>query len=201
MSKRKPEPVSGEGPFERIASTAVRLMYSQGYAGTSINQVIDESESHKASFYRYFQTKEDLGKEYLERQGKDFREGWERLMERSATPEEFVRRWMALLKKQVKSGKYFGCPLARFMGSLDKPERDLAERSSSVLGSWISCLENYFEKNKRASFLPPNFDSRKKAELFLKLFQGNSQFYVMTHDPKYFNELEEEMLSALKKVL
>ena len=118
-------------------------------------------------------------------------------MERSQTPEEFVHRWMALLKKQVKSGKYFGCPLARFMGSLDKPEPDLAERSSSVLESWTSCLENYFEKNKKALILPTNFDSRKKAELFLKLFQGNSQFYVMTHDPKYFNELEEEMLSNL----
>ncbi|PJZ48387.1 TetR/AcrR family transcriptional regulator [Leptospira saintgironsiae] len=201
MSKRKPELGQPEGPFERIASTAVRLMYSQGYAGTSINQVIDESESHKASFYRYFQTKEDLGKEYLERQGRDFQVGWERLMERSETPEEFVHRWMALLKKQVKSGKYFGCPLARFMGSLDKPEPDLAERSSTVLGSWISCLENYFEKNKKALTLPADFDSRKKAELFLKLFQGNSQFYVMTHDPKYFNELEEEMLSELKSII
>ncbi|MEI7012192.1 TetR/AcrR family transcriptional regulator [Leptospira licerasiae] len=199
MSKRKQESASGEGPFERIASTAVRLMYSQGYAGTSINQVIDESESHKASFYRYFPTKEDLGKEYLERQGRDFQVGWERLMERSETPQEFVHRWMALLKKQVKSGKYFGCPLARFMGSLDKLEPDLAARSSNVLESWTSCLENYFERSKKVSALPTNFDSRKKAELFLKLFQGNSQFYVMTHDPKYFNELEEEMLSELKR--
>ncbi|TGL61490.1 TetR/AcrR family transcriptional regulator [Leptospira sarikeiensis] len=201
MSKRKPENHQSEGPFERIASTAVRLMYSQGYAGTSINQVIDESESHKASFYRYFQTKEDLGKEYIDRQGRDFREAWERLMERSENPTEFIHRWMALLKKQVKSGKYFGCPLARFMGSLDRPDIEWARQSSDVLESWISCLENYFNKSKKEFLLPQNFNSRSKAELFLKLFQGNSQFYVMTHDPKYFIELEEEMLSQLKNIL
>ncbi|TGK07850.1 TetR/AcrR family transcriptional regulator [Leptospira semungkisensis] len=198
MKKKKPELAKPEGPYERIAETAVRLMYAQGYAGTSINQVIDESSSHKASFYRYFQTKEDLGREYIKRQGQDFREVWERLMEKSKSPEEFIGRWMALLKKQVKMEKYFGCPLARFMGSLDRPDPDWAKLSSDVLGSWISCLENYFEANKENSLLPASFPSRRKAELFLKLFQGNSQFYVMTHDPSYFQELEEEMMRELR---
>ncbi len=194
MKKGKAE-LKPEGPYQRISNTAIRLIYSQGYAGTSVNQVIDESDSHKASFYRYFQTKEDLGKEYLNRQGKDFQQSWEKLMNTSDSPPEFIKRWLALLKKQVKVGKYFGCPLARFMGSLDHPDADWAKQSSAVLESWISCLENYFEKNKQEGNLSASFDSRKKAELFLKLFQGNSQFYVMTLNPKYFYDLEEEMLS------
>lgn len=198
MKKKKAVVGREIGPLQRISDAAVRLMYEQGYAGTSINQVIEESDSHKASFYRYFQTKEDLGKEYLERQGGDFKRGWERLMEKSDDPSEFVRRWLALLNKQVKIGKYFGCPLARFMGSLERPDAEWAKRSSLVLESWISCLEHYFEKCKEGKLLPESFPTRKKAELFMKLFQGNSQFYVMTQDAKYFEAMQEEMLSELR---
>ncbi|PJZ69416.1 TetR family transcriptional regulator [Leptospira perolatii] len=174
-------------------------MYSQGYAGTSINQVIDESSSHKASFYRYFQTKEELGFEYLKQQGDDFRNSWIRLMNSSETPQEFVRRWMALLRKQTKSGKFFGCPLARFMSSLDQPDVELANRSASVLESWLECLSDYFASCKQKGLVPDYFNPRKKAELFMKLFQGNSQLYMITHNRKYFEEMETEMLGELER--
>ncbi|PJZ67592.1 TetR/AcrR family transcriptional regulator [Leptospira wolffii] len=198
--KKKSAELPKDGPYKRLSDTAVRLIYEQGYSGTSVNQVIEESESHKASFYRYFQTKDDLGKEYLERQGKDFQNGWERLMEKSESPQEFIRRWMALLKKQVKMGRYFGCPLARFMGSLDQPDEDWADRSSNVLESWIFCLETYFDRNKSEHILPEDFPSRKKAELIMKLFQGNSQLYMMTRNPKYFDDMQEEMLSTIANI-
>ncbi|TGL49411.1 TetR/AcrR family transcriptional regulator [Leptospira wolffii] len=198
--KKKSAELPKDGPYKRLSDTAVRLIYEQGYSGTSVNQVIEESESHKASFYRYFQTKDDLGKEYLERQGKDFQNGWERLMEKSESPQEFIHRWMALLKKQVKMGRYFGCPLARFMGSLDQPDEDWADRSANVLESWIFCLETYFDRNKSEHILPEDFPSRKKAELIMKLFQGNSQLYIMTHNPKYFDDMQEEMLSTIGNI-
>ncbi|TGK06446.1 TetR/AcrR family transcriptional regulator [Leptospira fletcheri] len=185
------------GPYDRLVQTAIRLIYTQGYATTSVNQVIDESESHKASFYRYFQTKEDLGKKYLEVQATEFQNGWERLMDRSSGPTEFVERWMALLGKQVRAKKYFGCPLARFMGSVEGQNPEWSKQASAVLESWIHCLELYFENCKTKGILSEDFSSRKKAERFMKLFQGNSQFYMMTGDPKFFRELREEMISEL----
>jgi len=38
----------------------------------------------------------------------------------------------------------------------------------------------------------------KKAERFLKLFQRNSQFYIMTGDTRYFYEMKQEMLDELE---
>lgn len=195
--KKKDLIVNHEGPYERLLGTAVRLIYSQGYAGTSVNQVIGESDSHKASFYRYFQTKEDLGKEYLKIQAANFQNSWERLMSRSANPVEFINRWMALLNKQVRAKKYFGCPLARFMGSLDQPDQVWTNQSAEILESWIHCLEIYFEENKSKGLLPQTFPARKKAERLMKLFQGNSQFYMITGNSKFFKELEEEMIGEL----
>ncbi|EQA36654.1 transcriptional regulator, TetR family [Leptospira inadai serovar Lyme str. 10] len=197
MEKRKVPIANHEGPYERLVGTAIRLIYSQGYAGTSVNQVIGESDSHKASFYRYFQTKEDLGREYLKIQATNFRNSWERLMARSATPVEFINRWMALLNKQVREKKYFGCPLARFMGSLDQPDQAWVNQGAEVLESWIHCLETYFEENITRGLLPRTFPARKKAERLMKLFQANSQFYMITGNSKFFKELQEEMIGEL----
>lgn len=172
-------------------------MYSQGYANTSVNQVIDEASTHKASFYRYFETKEDLGKKVLKEQGDDFRNGWQRLMDKSSTPQEFIERWVALLLKQVRSGNFFGCPLSRFMGSVDSKESGWTDLSQEVLSSWILCLENYFDHCKQKGLLTDSFDSGKKAAFFMKLFQGNSQLYRMTANTVYFIEMKEEMLATL----
>ena len=38
----------------------------------------------------------------------------------------------------------------------------------------------------------------EEREQFLKLFQGNSQFYIMTGDIKYFDEMKQEMLDELE---
>ena len=51
---------------------------------------------------------------------------------------------------------------------------------------------------EKAGKLTKNFNSQKKAERFLKLFQGNSQFYIITGDAKYFDEMKQEMLDELE---
>lgn len=60
MSKIKYSPVR-----QKIINTANNLFYSQGYHQTGINQIIEEAEVAKASFYSHFKSKEDLGVEYL----------------------------------------------------------------------------------------------------------------------------------------
>ena len=48
---------------DRILQTAMKLFYSQGMKSTGINQIIEESNAAKASFYHHFPSKRDLIKE------------------------------------------------------------------------------------------------------------------------------------------
>lgn len=50
---------------ERLLAAADHLFYSQGYHATGINQIIDEAEVAKASFYNHFQSKDELALAYL----------------------------------------------------------------------------------------------------------------------------------------
>jgi AcrR family transcriptional regulator len=53
-------------PREQILATAARLFFEQGYTQTGINQLIDESEVARRTFYHHFASKEELAAVYLE---------------------------------------------------------------------------------------------------------------------------------------
>lgn len=54
-------------PRERILEQASILFHQQGYNSTGINQIIQEANVAKASFYQHFKSKDDLCVEFLNR--------------------------------------------------------------------------------------------------------------------------------------
>ncbi|UWY27255.1 TetR/AcrR family transcriptional regulator [Flavobacterium sp. TR2] len=53
-------------PKERILEKTFALFHKQGYNATGINQIIEEAQVAKASFYYHFKSKEDLCVAFLE---------------------------------------------------------------------------------------------------------------------------------------
>ncbi|XDD49009.1 TetR/AcrR family transcriptional regulator [Leptospira sp. WS92.C1] len=184
-------------PYDRLMTSALDLFYHRGYSGTSTNQLIADSGTHKASFYRYFQSKEEIALEYLKLQGENFENGLQRIMDRSATWEEFIQIWNGLLLKQVKSGKFIGCPVARFLNSVDEKNEEFELVADKILQGWIKILESYFGSEKKKGNLGPFVDSLAAAKKILKLFQGSAQLYRITGKNEYFQELKSEMMEVL----
>lgn len=61
-----PTPLTNLPPRERILETALALFYAHGTRAVGIDRIIAESGVAKASFYRYFASKDDLVVAYLE---------------------------------------------------------------------------------------------------------------------------------------
>ena len=97
-------------PRERLLETAARLFYAQGYRCTGINQIIEEAQVAKASFYHHFKSKEDLLIAYLER-AHDVNLGKIRgFVTKGRTPAERIRRLFLFVEEGLKTGAYDGCP-------------------------------------------------------------------------------------------
>ena len=60
-------PRDGTATRDRILSTAERLMTEQGYAATSVDQVIADSASSKGAFFHHFRSKADLATHVVDR--------------------------------------------------------------------------------------------------------------------------------------
>ncbi|RHX89825.1 TetR/AcrR family transcriptional regulator [Leptospira stimsonii] len=186
-------------PYDRLMTSALDLFYHRGYSGTSTNQLIADSGTHKASFYRYFQSKEEIALEYLKLQGENFENGLQRMMERATSWKEFINTWNGVLLKQVKSGRFLGCPVARFINSVEEKNEEFEIVSDKIIEGWIRILESYFESEKRKGNLDSSVNALTSAKKILKLFQGSSQLFRITGKTEYFQELKAEMIEVLSR--
>lgn len=60
-------PRDGSATRTRILDTAERLVIDNGFAATSVDQVIAEAGSSKGAFFHHFASKADLGEQLVER--------------------------------------------------------------------------------------------------------------------------------------
>src|SRR5690349_10940976 len=60
-------PRDGTGTRDRLLDAAQRLIERQGFAATSVDQILAESKSSKGAFFHHFESKRALGQSLLSR--------------------------------------------------------------------------------------------------------------------------------------
>ncbi|MCR9144475.1 MAG: TetR/AcrR family transcriptional regulator [bacterium] len=208
--KKRSAKKSKAGPRERLLETAAELFYRQGYSVTGINQVIAESGTHKASFYRYFETKEDLALAYLEMRGEYFHALLARLTERAqAGPtggarasnlESFAQSWVNFTLREVRQGRFYGCPLANFRGQVPEPDERQAALLRSIIDGWLGVLADFLRGERdREGGTPLSASPESIAIQFLKIYEGSAQLYRLTGNDAYLRSMKAEMLAAARR--
>lgn len=187
------------GPRERILDTAADLFYRQGYSNTGINQILEESGAHKASLYRYFPAKHDLGRAYLERMSAGFENFLDKLAVRGRGPEDFARTWGKLLLRDVRNGRFYGCPVANFRNQLDNSEETLAANVGTIIDAWIDRIAAYLTDEQRAGRFPRKRNSRATAVAIMKIYQGSVQLYRMTGNARYIESFPDEFVREVRR--
>jgi len=94
---------------KRILETADRLFYRQGYINTGINQLIDEAEVAKASFYSNFSSKKKLLTSYLEQRHIDWFENLHQVTDKYDHPKEKIFALFEYLEIWITETNYRGC--------------------------------------------------------------------------------------------
>jgi TetR/AcrR family transcriptional regulator, transcriptional repressor for nem operon len=178
-------------PRERIVETARELFHARGFDATSVNDLIAASDTHKASFYRYFESKEEVAIEYLHRERDEFARGLQMLMQRAKNPGDFIQTWSALLIRQVKAGKFAGCRVSRLMQTLSADDT-LQSEAAAVIDAWTDMLAEFLALHKAKGAF--RGDPEITAEKILRLFQGTAAMYRLHKREEVFARLREDLL-------
>ena len=94
---------------ERLLETAGRLFYEQGYHATGINQIINEAEIAKASFYQHFPSKEALCVAYLEERHLHSHELQKEFISDGKTPTDRVCNLFQNIRRNAELYNFNGC--------------------------------------------------------------------------------------------
>ena len=113
---------------ERLLETAADLFTERGYGAVGINEIIEKSETAKASFYHHFPSKENLCLTWLEETHARSDARHDKILTSPGTAEDKVIEYFASLKEWMKTKDFRGCPFTNTVSSLDKDSPPISEQ-------------------------------------------------------------------------
>jgi AcrR family transcriptional regulator len=101
----------GLKPRDRILRVADKLFYRRGLRAVGVDEIVERSETAKASLYAHFPTKDALIAGYLQQRSDDWRAHLEsELQRRGGTAVEALDHVFAILAEGCATSGFRGCP-------------------------------------------------------------------------------------------
>lgn len=115
---------------ERVLATAARLFYRYGIRAVGVDRIIREARVAKATFYRYFPSKDDLVLSWLRRRELHWLQ-WVRVEveRRQASPEERLLAFFDALGEWMERPGFRGCPFVNAAAEVADLEHPVAEEA------------------------------------------------------------------------
>jgi AcrR family transcriptional regulator len=170
-------------PRERILEAADHLFYAEGVRATGTEKIMAISEVAKATFYRHFESKDDLVIAYLAQRDRSFFEYLD-----SPAPPEGIHEALARIERVVNRPDIIGCPFLRIASEYPDTahpfHRVAVEHENKFLNYLIDLLN------------PLAIDKRAAAVALLSVIDG-----ALTARMLYGTSKEVPILSPAEAVL
>ncbi len=103
----------------RILETASKLFSERGYLSVGINEIIDKSETAKASFYHHFKSKDLLCAAWLHEMHNRSEKNHDVILQKEGTADKKLQSYFAQLKEWLNQNDFKGCPYTNTAAVLD----------------------------------------------------------------------------------
>ncbi|MBC7254315.1 MAG: TetR/AcrR family transcriptional regulator [Actinobacteria bacterium] len=178
-------PSKGERTRRRIVGHATLLMYANGYARTSIEDVIQAAGITKGSFYFHFRSKEDLGYAVIENASAYI---LGRLREALEKPGLSSRGRLEAMLREIQgiveaADCTRGCILGNLALETSHDHPGFREAIAAAFREWWDLIASHLETMKAEGHLPPDFDCRAYAQFAVSALEGGIMMSKVTRDP------------------
>jgi AcrR family transcriptional regulator len=113
---------------QRILDTAADLFGKRGYGSVGINEIIEKSETAKASFYNHYPSKERLCSAWLTAVHERSEAYHASLLNSDEPPIKIIENYFLALKPWLQNNEYRGCPYTNTASSLPE-QSDLIQKN------------------------------------------------------------------------
>lgn len=172
-----------EFEYDVVLDRATRLFWAQGYATTSIRDLLKVMEIKESSFYNAWPSKSALYLKCLEHYIEVYMSPWIVAMMSAPNPREGLENFFdKLFEAQVDPGLPGGCLISRSLSTevMDVPEfREYIERRWNDL---TNLLTSFFQSGKDAGYYPSDLDAQSAASHLCIYIQGLQRVAMVTSD-------------------
>ncbi|HLJ34813.1 MAG TPA: TetR/AcrR family transcriptional regulator [Ktedonobacteraceae bacterium] len=179
---------------EMILERCAQLFSKQGYFGSSLADIMQETGLEKGGIYNHFSSKEELALEsfdyafsLLQQRMRLALEGKTHAVERLYA---ILAYFQSLLEEPVIVG---GCPILNTAVEADDAQPALRERALHAMDSLSSTIERIVAKGIRKQELRPEIDVAACATLFVATLEGAVMMSKLYRDTVYMKRAVEHL--------
>lgn len=128
----------------RILDTANELFYAEGVHTVGVDRIIGESHVTKATFYKYYRSKDALIVAYLQLRDKRARDFISALNVEYDTPEQCLRALIGAISDEIMSPDFRGCPFINAAAQFTDPTHPVRSAVTEHRDWYVASVENLF---------------------------------------------------------
>lgn len=180
---------------KEILDVAFMEVFSRGFQGVSVDDIVKKTTLTKGAFYHIFPTKLELGYALVEEVITPMIiERWIRPLEEYENPlEGILKQLKVLIGKAPAEELKLGCPLNNLVQEMAPVDKGFHERLQAGLNLWISEMDRQLKRAQKEGFIKPGINTRQVAHFVVMAHEG---FYGMLkglNDKKAFDALYDSL--------
>ena len=185
----------GEATRARIVDAAAGLIFQQGVAGTTVEEVRDGANVSNSQLYHYFEDKPALVRAVIERQA-DRAIGTQEQFDLSSL--DGLREWRNFVvdHNRLKGGRG-GCPIGSLGSALAETEPEARAMVAASFKRWEASIMAGLLRMQALGRLVPEADPRQLALATLAALEGGLLLAQVQRDPEPLAAALDAMLALI----
>ena len=158
-----------ENTRRRLIDAAYEEIYSHGYQGAALADILKHADVHKGSMYHFFKNKKDLALCAIEEKMRErLHSAYTNVL---SLPPPYLSQWFSLLRDVTRRDFKRGCPIANLVQEMSNLDPDFNRTMKEIYANFRSSFKHIYDRAIEAGELIP-CDTDKLALLTIVVMEG-----------------------------
>ncbi|OFZ28306.1 MAG: transcriptional regulator [Bdellovibrionales bacterium RIFCSPHIGHO2_01_FULL_40_29] len=187
---------------KEILDAAFIQIFTKGFQGTSIDDIVGKTQFTKGTFYHQFPTKLDLGYALVDEViAPMIIDRWIVPLEKFENPlEGILFQLKTLIGESDPKHLKLGCPLNNLVQEMSPIDKEFHKKLKQALNLWIDELEKHLLRGQKSGFIQKSINTRQIAQFIVMAHEGFYGLIKGLDDPDIFKSLYIQLQSYFKTI-
>ncbi|MNO17127.1 Fatty acid metabolism regulator protein [compost metagenome] len=188
----------GEQTRRHIILKSAELFNQKGYAGCSMNDIMEATGLQKGAIYRNFKSKDEIALEAFDFAIDTVSQHYSEEIFHANTVLEKIGAFFNVYEDVINNPPIKGgCPLLNTAVDSDDTNSLLREKALRVFHTFLNMIEEIIEEGIQNGELKPNIDTRAVASFIVAIFEGSIMASKLERDNKHIAYSKQQILHYL----
>lgn len=189
----------GEQTRRHIILKSAELFNQKGYAGCSMNDIMEATGLQKGGIYRNFKSKDEIALEAFEYAIEAVSQHFSEAIQHANTTLEKVGAFFYVYEDVINNPPIKGgCPLLNTAVDSDDTNLLLREKALGVFYTFLNMIEEILEEGIQNGELKPDIDTKSVASFIVATFEGSIMASKLDRDNKHVSYSKQHVLRYLQ---